>query len=41
MPTEAADMWGDARLRLFGLALLVVLVAGLAIEKYWIFAHWH
>jgi hypothetical protein len=29
-------MWGDARLRLFGLALLAVLVADLAIEKYWI-----
>ena len=34
-------MWGDARLRLFGLALLAVLVAGLAIEKFWIFTHWH
>jgi hypothetical protein len=34
-------MWGDACPRLFGLALLAVLVAGLAIEKYWIFARWH
>ena len=33
-------MWGDNRLRLVGLALLAVLVAGLAVEKYWIYAHW-
>ena len=31
-------MWGDYSLRLVGLALLAVLVAGLAVEKYWIFA---
>jgi len=34
-------MWSDNRLRLAGLALLAVLVAGLAVEKYWILAHWH
>jgi hypothetical protein len=30
-------MWGDNNLRLAGLALLAVLVAGLAVERYWIF----
>jgi hypothetical protein len=34
-------MWGDNRLRLVGSTLLAVLVVGLAVEKYWIFAHWH
>ena len=33
-------MWGDKRLVLAGLTILALLVAGLAVERYWIVAHW-
>ena len=33
-------MWGDKRLALAGLMILALLVAGLAVERYWIVPHW-